>query len=123
MEKKVNIRRLSIGVFIVLLLAVGIFCFRPRPREEKKEIILVSKVIDSSNDFWSAFVQGAEMAAKEYGVNLKVMGPNTELKYEEQGAMIEEAVRQKPNAIALVPSSFTETQNMPKKLKKRGFLW
>ena len=81
MEKKVNLRRVSIVVFIVLLLAVVILFSGPRTREEKKEIILVSKVIDSSNDFWSAFVQGAEMAAKEYGVNLKVMGPNTELKY------------------------------------------
>lgn len=120
MVKNVNLRRLSIGAFIVFLMAVGILLSRPHAGEEKKEIILVSKVIDSSNDFWSAFVQGAEMAAKEYGVNLKVVGPNTELKYEEQGTMIEEAIRQKPDAIALVPSSFTETQKYARKIEEAG---
>ena len=65
MEKKINLRRLSIGVFIVLFIAGGILFSRPHAGEEKIEIILISKVIDSSNDFWSAFVQGAEKAAKE----------------------------------------------------------
>ena len=120
MEKKVNLRRLSMGVFIVLLITVGILFSRSHAGEEKKEIILISKVIDGSNDFWSAFVQGAEMAAKEYGVNLKIVGPNTELKYEEQGVMIEEAIRQEPDAIALVPSNFTETQKYARKIEEAG---
>ena len=43
---------------------------REEKNEEKKEIVLILKVIDGSNDFWSAFIQGAEIAAKEYEVEL-----------------------------------------------------
>ncbi len=120
MKKKINLKKWSIAALIFFLLTAVIIVSRPRVGEEKKEIVLVSKVIDSSNDFWSAFLQGAEMAAKEYGVSLTVMGPNAETKYEEQGAMIEKAIGQKPDAIALVPSSFTETQKYAKKIEDAG---
>ncbi len=120
MKRKINFKKWSIAVFVLILLIAAILVSRPRKGEEKKEIVLISKVIDSSNDFWSAFVQGAEMAAKEYGVSLTVMGPNTETKYEEQGAMIEEAMGQKPDAIALVPSNFTETLKYAKKIEEAG---
>lgn len=120
MKNKTNLKKWSMIAFVFLLVVGVVMLSRPQAGEEKKEIVLVSKVIDSSNDFWTAFVQGAEMAAKEYGVALTVMGPNAETKYEEQGTMIEAAIAQKPAAIALVPSSFTETQEYAKKIEDAG---
>lgn len=86
----------------------------------EKEIALVLKIIDDSNDFWTAFIQGAEMAGKEYGLRIIVNGPNAETEYEEQGKMIEEAIVQEPDAIALVPSNYTETVKYAKKIEEAG---
>ena len=78
------------------------------------------KIIDHDNDFWSAFIQGADMAAKEYGVNITIMGPDAETKYEEQGAMIEETIKQNPDAVILIPSNYMETQKYAKKIEETG---
>ena len=57
------------------------------------------------------------MAAKEYGVNLAVMGPEAETEYEEQGKLIREAIALKPDAIVLAPSSYTETVQYAKEIE------
>jgi len=88
--------------------------------DEKTEVILVAKIIDSNNDFWSSFIQGTEMAAKEYGIDLTIVGPESETMYEKQGQLIEEAIEKKPDAIILVPSHFTETQKYAKKIEEAG---
>lgn len=110
-----------LGIFC-LILAVGIAAvfYGKNVREEKKQIVLILKVIDSSNDFWSAIIQGANMAAKEYDVELTIMGPNAETKYEEQGEMIEQAIEMKPDAIALAPSNYTETEKYAGKIEEAG---
>ena len=81
---------------------------------------MIMKIIDHDNDFWSAFIQGTEIAAKEYGVNITIMGPDAETKYEEQGAMIEETIKQNPDAVILIPSNYMETQKYAKKIEETG---
>ncbi len=120
MKVKADLKKWGLVCLLFLLLGAGIAASHPSAGEEKKEIVLVLKVIDSSNDFWTAIIQGAEMAAREYGANLTVMGPNAETKYEEQGKMIEEAIAMNPDAIALAPSSFTETQEHARKIEAAG---
>ena len=120
MKAMSNLKKWFFVLLILFLLIAGIVFSNSSAGEEKKEIVLVLKVIDSSNDFWSAIIQGAEMAAKEYGVNLTVMGPGAETQYEAQGRMIEEAIAMHPDAIALAPSSFTETIKYARKIEKEG---
>jgi ribose transport system substrate-binding protein len=83
---------------------------------------MIMKIIDDSNDFWSAFAQGANMAAREYGVHLTIKGPDAETKYEEQGAMIEESIKEKPDAVILTPSDYIETQKYASKIEEAGIL-
>lgn len=85
--------------------------------KEEKEVIFISKTIDESVGFWDSMVNGANMAAKEYGVNLAVMGPEAETEYEEQGKLIREAIALKPDAIVLAPSSYTETVQYAKEIE------
>lgn len=120
MKKKLNQMKKAGVMFLAFLVGLAVFFSGQSTREEKKQIVLILKVIDSSNDFWSSLIQGANMAAKEYGVEVTVVGPNAETKYKEQGEMIEEAIAKKPDAIALVPSNFTETQKYAKEIEKAG---
>lgn len=104
----------------LLFLTFGIFGYGTPADGEKKEIVLVIKIIDSSNEFWTALVQGAQMAAKEYDVNLTVAGPEAETEYETQGDMIREAIEKKPDAIVLAPSNYTETVKYAKMIEDAG---
>lgn len=115
-----KLKKWSGVLFLSLLLAVSIYFSGQPTGEEKRHIVLVLKVIDENNDFWSAIIQGANMAAKEYSVELTVLGPNAETKYEEQGKMIEDAIAMEPDAIALAPSNYTETQEYARKIEESG---
>lgn len=110
----------AVPILLLVLLATGLFYYGTMPEGEKKEIVLIIKIIDSSNDFWSSLVQGAQMAAKEYDVELTVMGPEAETEYEIQGSMIREAVERKPDAIILAPSNYTETVEYARMIEDAG---
>ncbi len=120
MEKKTKIKKWLMRAVLLVLIIGGTVFSASSHREEPKKIALVLKIIDSSNDFWSSFIQGAEMAAKEYGVTLTMAAPNAETKYEEQGALIEEAIEANPDAVILVPAHYTETQKYAKKIEDAG---
>ena len=118
MRKNVNWKIWGIFFVMLFLLVVGLATSLDRKKEDKKEIVLILKVIDENNDFWSAFIQGAEIAAKEYNTELKIVGPDAETKYEEQGVLIEEAIECRPDAIVLAPSNYTETVRYAKKIEE-----
>lgn len=120
MKKTYNLRKAMIVFVCGLLLLNGILYSSRRGAERPKDIVLILKVIDATNDFWTGMIQGAEMAAKEYGVNLTVLGPDAETEYKKQGELIEQAIAMEPDAIALVPSNFTETIPYARKIEVAG---
>ena len=106
-------RYLCVLLLVVFVLGISF----AKEGKEEKEVIFISKTIDESVGFWDSMVNGANMAAKEYGVNLAVMGPEAETEYEEQGKLIREAIALKPDAIVLAPSSYTETVQYAKEIE------
>ena len=119
MKSNKHLKKWTVFCCLFLIAAAMIFSGSQR-KEKQKEIVMIMKIIDHDNDFWSAFIQGADMAAKEYGVNITIMGPDAETKYEEQGAMIEETIKQNPDAVILIPSNYMETQKYAKKIEETG---
>lgn len=118
MEVK-NKRKKWIGVLGCFLAILGLtFWFMRSDVTRERHIVLIVKSVDKTTDFWKSMIDGANMAAREYDVRLIVMGPESETKYEEQGAMIEEAIRMKPDAIALAPASYTKTASYAEKIEK-----
>lgn len=105
-----------LGCFLVIL-GLAFWLVRTDSTREK-HIVLIVKSMDKTTDFWTSMIDGANMAAKEHEVHLTIMGPESETKYEEQGAMIEEGIRMKPDAIALVPASYTKTASYAEKIEK-----
>ena len=68
-------------ILIALLFCAAAFTLFYFVRQPKKEVdvIYVCKTEISSNDFWSSILSGAEMAAKDNQVNLKILCPPDEL--------------------------------------------
>ncbi len=102
---------LCIIVSCIVMIALG--SLKP---EKPIKIIYIPKIIDDTNEFWSVLIGGAKMAAKEYNVDLTVMAPDAEEDYEMQNKLIERAIKQNPDAIALSPANYTETTEMAKKV-------
>lgn len=117
---KIHRKKLLLWIAIGLAAAAaGVFFITGSKKEdEKSHVIFIPKVIDEDNDFWKLLIEGVEMAAAEYHVDLTIVAAKTEDDYEEQNALIEWAIAQKPDAILLTPSSYTETTPYAKKIKE-----
>ncbi len=121
-KMKVHTKKFLLWICIgIVVAAAGIFFItNSRKEDEKYHVIFIPKVIDEDNDFWKLLIEGAEMAAAEYHIDLTIVAAETEDNYEEQNALIEWAIDQKPDAILLTPSSFTETTLYAKKVTEKG---
>ncbi len=113
---------LTLGVVICLVagLVAGIVYYKQAEEERKLSLIYIPKVVDGTNDFWTSLIQGAEMAAKEYNADIRVWAPEEENDVDGQNKLIERATEEKPDAILISPSSFTESDQLLKKAKEQG---
>lgn len=101
-------------------LVAGIVYYKQVEEERKLSLIYIPKVVDGTNDFWTSLIQGAEMAAKEYNADIRVWAPEEENDVAGQNKLIERAIEEKPDAILISPSSFTESDQLLKKAKEQG---
>lgn len=91
-------------------------------KEETKEynIVLIPKIIDESNGFWSTLIAGAQLGAREYQVKLSVMAGKSEEDVKGQIACIREGIKKKPDAIVVSPCSYSETTGALKEVAEGG---
>lgn len=107
---------------VFALLATALLCWYWHKKSESAvplRVVLIQKAVDDT-DFWTCVHQGGQMAAKELGVELTVMGPGQESEAALQHQMILDAIEERPDAIALTPSSFEETIPYAQKIEEAG---
>ncbi len=111
---------LAAGIlFLVVALLGGWYWQKRRYNSRPLQIILIQKAMDDT-DFWTSVCEGGQMAARELGVELTVLGPEMESETQIQNQMILEAIEQKPDAIALTPSSFEGTIPYAEQIEAAG---
>lgn len=106
-----------LGIMVMMVLAFSVKSWQNR--NGKLSMVCILKVIDNS-DFWTSLQQGAQVAAKEFNVDLTVMGPSSEGAYEVQNEMIREAIEKHPDAILITPSSYTKTAEAAREVVEAG---
>ena len=113
---------LSICLVICLIGGIGgAAWYRQKKIEERRmSIVYISKVEDSTNDFWKALILGTKMAAKEYNADIEIKAPTEENDIERQNELLKEATSEEPDAILFSPSSFTESNDLLKEAKEKG---
>lgn len=108
----------------LVLLAAGLFCawyFGVLTKKEQKySLIYIPKVVDGTNDFWSSLISGTQNAAAEYGAEIEIVAPDREQDVEKQNELLQWAIEQKPDALLMSPSSFTESTELLKEAKDKG---
>ncbi len=74
---------------------------------EQKKIAVIVKALDS--DFWHSVKNGVDAAATEYNVSVTFEGPKNEEDYASQNKLIENAVKNKADAIVLSAIDFEKS--------------
>lgn len=122
-QKQHKYRKGFIIVIAILAAAALLFIVRNYQKtyaDKKVSIVFISKRLSEESDFWASLIEGVNMAASEYDIDLTIMGPASEMEYELQNEMIKEAIAMKPDTIALVPSSYTMTVPYAKEIEEAG---
>ena len=113
-----------LSIFLVVCLAGGIggaVWYRQKKIEEQKlSLVYIPKVVDKTNDFWKSLILGTRMAAQEYNATIEIKAPSEENDVERQNELLKEAIEEKPDAILISPSSFTESNDLLEQAKEKG---
>lgn len=107
---------LGIGI---LILGFFFILYLGEMKENKNiKVVFIPKVLDETNDFWMSMISGAKSAAKEYQADIIILAPQIENDYTTQKKYIEEAIKLKPDVIALSPIQFSEMTDTVLKIKE-----
>ncbi|MDO4518719.1 MAG: substrate-binding domain-containing protein [Eubacteriales bacterium] len=119
---KRNEKWIVLVLVCLVLFGTAILLLQQRSPKKMKEanFIYIPKTEDGTNEFWTALIAGTRMAAKEYGINLKVESPKREQDIEQQEKILQNAITEKPDAILISPSSYTRSTQMLKEAKAEG---
>ena len=114
--KKMEKKRIAAALFLLILGAALYIGLR---QEKDVKVIFVLKTQDNI-DFWNSLVEGAQMAADEYGAEYEWMAPIQEKDVDRQKELIREAIEKAPDVIALAPVDEKQILPEAKKIKEAG---
>ena len=84
-----------------------------------KKIIVGVKALDE-NEFWRVLIEGVHTASREFGVDVSVVGPTQEIEVDLQIQLLEEAIKQKPDAIVLAAGDYNRLVPVAESIRKAG---
>lgn len=106
---------------LLLLCLIGAYMLgRGSTASAPYRIIYIPKIQDSANDFWTSLLEGAQMAADEYNVELAINAPDSEDDYETQIELVSKAIEEHPDVIMFSPASYTEEIDIARRVKDAG---
>ncbi|NIK70746.1 MULTISPECIES: substrate-binding domain-containing protein [unclassified Paenibacillus] len=116
-------RSASVAIAAILIVAavVGLYKWAASQRGEKPvDIIVTVKATSSAIDFWKVLITGVEDAANEFGANVTVIGPPSETEIDIQMEQLEQAIRQKPDAIVMAATDYNRLVPIAQRIVKAG---
>lgn len=123
MSKRKDFYKYSMGIVSVILLILtfqGMYNYVAHKQEI--EICFVSKTDDERFVFWEMMRMGAELAAKELGVQLTYVGPKDENSAEEQYAVVETVLEADPDVLIVSPIDKEVLKKPIEKAKQQGII-
>ncbi|MHB8963057.1 MAG: sugar ABC transporter substrate-binding protein [Saccharofermentanales bacterium] len=87
----------------------------PKDGAQGKKVTLI---VHGDHPWTTAYIKGAQKAADAYGITLKTMSPNWDLNVQNQ--QIDQAINEKPDAIALIPIDANAAVQQFKKIYDAG---
>jgi ribose transport system substrate-binding protein len=87
----------------------------PRP----KKIIVGVKAVEEI-EFWRVLIEGVNTASREFGVDVSVVGPPREIQVDLQIQMLQEAIKQQPDAIVMAAGDYNRLVPTVESIRKAG---
>jgi ribose transport system substrate-binding protein len=97
-------KKIVVLCFVVSLLITPGWGIRDEAFGAAKKYKMVFIVKSMDNPFWNMMLEGAQMAAKDLGIEIKGLAPIKPNNVEEQIRQMEDAITSKMDAIIVVPS-------------------
>lgn len=119
----------NIKVLIIALICIFTICtisiilynvFLKNNSMQNKKIVMVLKSIDPSITFWTSIQDGANVAAKEFGINVTFKGTIYETDITEQLNILNNLIKSKPDAIILAADDYNKLVPTALTIKKAG---
>jgi ABC-type sugar transport system, periplasmic component len=112
---------IAIAAVLIVIAVVGIYKWAATQRTEKPvNIIVTVKAKGQMIDFWKVLTTGIEDAAREFDANVSIIGPPTEREIDLQIKQLEQAIREKPDAIVMAATDYNRLVPLAKQIKKAG---
>ena len=87
--------------------------------EGPAKIVVIIKATEEI-DFWRVLADGVNAASREFGVDTEVVGPPREVEVDLQIELLEQAVKQKPDAIILAAGDYNRLVPHVEKVRDAG---
>ncbi|GIP03883.1 D-ribose ABC transporter substrate-binding protein [Paenibacillus lautus] len=118
MKSYLRMRYMVLLLIPLLLLGYAVYQWSKEEPGTKKIIVGV-KALDE-NEFWRVLIEGVNTASREFGVDVSVVGPSQEIEVDLQIRLLEEAVKQKPNAIVMAAGDYNSLVPVAESIRKAG---
>jgi len=107
-------------VAITLAGGYGMAALRGDHPGRPPEVTVVIKSKSQSMEFWQVLTEGVYVAAKEFGVNAKVVGPQRETDVDVQIDILKQVIREKPDAILLAATDYNRIVPLAEEIDEAG---
>ena len=112
-KNKILVRGFVLLCFLVVaVLTILLWKQTFATKKAPHKLIFISKTIDSRNDFWTALIDGAELAAQELDVEIEVLGGSSEEDVDGQIQKIKESIAKHPDAVLVAPCDYAKTSDV-----------
>lgn len=114
-------KRTMAVVLLLLLAAAGLAYWGDGLSERRPvEITVIIKSTEESFEFWEVLIDGVQEAAMEYKADVRVTGSKSERDVDEQIAIVEQAIRDKPDVIVLAANDIDRLVPVAEKVRRSG---
>lgn len=95
------------AVPLLFAMALLVSCTSSVTPQHERNVLVIDMIVKlDRGDYWRTIRMGAEVAAKEYNVQLNYMAPSNENDYRDQIALMEKSIARRPDAIILSASDY-----------------
>lgn len=110
-----------LAAILILAAVFGIYKWVSAQRTDKTvDIIVTIKAKGQMIDFWKVLITGVEDAANEFGANVSIIGPPSEMEIDAQIEQLEQAIREKPDAIVMAATDYNRLVPIAREITKAG---
>lgn len=109
-----------VGLLLLLAVLISVLIFTLQYRSGRIHVIVVVKSLEESIEFWRVLSDGVDAAAKELGVDAEITGPASESDIDGQIAVLEQAIRKRPDAIVMAATDYNRLVPVADDIIKAG---